>query len=326
MKYDIESVVDCVKALNNLAELLPKTNVKMGELETVANWSPAFEHTLSEFRKWFKVSTPVEKRQLSYLNVYVDNRGRVFNSNTDEEYEPFFYKGDMRVRINGDLKRVIDLVAVGFNIYSPEKDQYMKTFKNGDRRDLRPENITFVAKIKEDENIDKIRLVEDICRRIVQYNGNIDTVLTQYVNSYPKVSRGYIETILNKEVFADISDIFFQKIGDEIVAVDPSEINEETNGTTGFDVYGYLVATKDTKMTKTLLLDKIKSGNQLSEQEKIILCCSCSTKNNYKPEWFVDEVNKEYSYDIDIALMKKLLAPSAALQTIRDIYMEKEGK
>jgi len=216
-----------------------------------------------------------EWRKINDLNLMVSENGTIYSIEKHNVLEPYFIDGDLRVQIgddDNDIKRASVLVAKAFQIHSANRNgDYVIAFMDGDRRNLSVSNLYWVSSESRPTSSWSLLLIEDICRRIIEHNGDVDVILTRYKNSKPVVTRNAIIAIINKELHSNISDKFFTVVNNDIVPYG-AELNDcQNKPSSSFDVGGFFLTTNDRKTSAALLRDKIKAKQELSLVEKTII-------------------------------------------------------
>lgn len=152
--------------------------------------------------------------------LMVSNEGDVWDIKHNQLLEGKFLDCEMKVLIKKDVYvneepedshvRIAPIVCRAFGINSNTKNSSTATkviidYIDGDRRNLRPENLKWVKTISY-PNKSKI-LAEDVCRRLVEAKGDIDATMKRYSDS--TITRGYISNIRNKLIETALSSKFF---------------------------------------------------------------------------------------------------------------------
>lgn len=315
----IEAIKTCRLETEKFANVLRSyPTINRSDIESLAEFSPKVRIALTGLDEFFVNSRPVKTVLLRKEGIKVTNTGRFFYL-SGEEIHPVWYDGELRLKMkDGVIKRCSTLVAIGFEIKSKNRDTMMNiAYHDGDRRNITPENLYWTETYNQDY---KRLLVEDICRRIVQYKGDVDTILDQYVGSVPTVGRSYVQSIINKEIFKDVSDDFFDVDSDgNIVSL---MLDTATND--GADCYALLVGTKDTGLAEQLLTEKVKLHQKLSVAEMEIICISCLNGDNLDYDWtmVIQTIFAKYGLGLTEDQIKKVIynRNSASLKTVKEIY------
>lgn len=184
----------------------------------------------------------------------------------------YFIDGDMRV-LTGDnissAKRTAPMITKAFGITSGDRSgNYIIEFIDGDRRNLSITNLRWI-KTPNEKPTDMQYIIEDICRRLVDFNGSTDEVLKMYENSRPAVTRTMIQEIRNKKKHSLISDKFFMYQNGSFF---PREHMKGKKNDGGFKIGDYYITTGDIVMSIQLIKNKINSGdNTLTDEDTILI-------------------------------------------------------
>lgn len=264
-----------------LADINAAESIFIGNAEEVvippsATESPSSTNSTSfssTIKGWLDYNPDVEWKIVRSLSLMVSENGDIWDLTKHKILPKYFIDGDLRVILGDDpsqdARRAAPIVCRAFNIYSLDRDdeEYIIDYKNGDHRDLRVSNITWVK--KPDTPMSRHQnLIEDICRRIIDHDGNIKEILSYYENSRPAVTEEMITNIISKKDYSDISDRFFMtnasgKIYPRTVPTNPQAVE-------GLDVAQFITISGDTKLSAELIKDKIKNGQKLSILEQNI--------------------------------------------------------
>jgi len=246
-------------------------------------------------------------KKLYDINWMISEFGDVYDIENECFKQTAFIDGDMRVIVNeGDptsAKRVAPLVTRAFGITSGDRNgNYVIEHIDGDRRNLSCTNLRWIPTPK-DKPTDMQYLVEDICRRLVDCNGNTDEVLKMYENSRPVVTKNMIHEIRNKTKHSVVSDKFFVYQNGSFF---PREHMKKTENV-GLKIGDYFLVTGDIKMSLDLIKDKVKRGMQLMKDENEILIkdyqrshkkCYAEDIREYLIDKFEVELPLDYINDI----------------------------
>lgn len=249
-----------------------KGNVSLSDLETTPAATPVV--TKKNKEPWLSIAPDADWRLVNDMNFMVSSYGDIWDLNTNSHMPQYFQDGDMRISLGDDpfkdTRRVAPIVSKAFQIWSPDRNaDFIIGYKDGDRRNMRIDNIYWKKPTGEYVDTRKY-LVEDICRRIIEFNGDVDKIITKYESSRPSVSRASISQIMEKKVYTEISDLFFiYRDGKIYPREDSMAIDTSTN--TGMDVGQFFRVSGDRKITGELIRDKIKKGEALTLDEKVIV-------------------------------------------------------
>lgn len=321
---EVDVILNVISAVKDMAKTLQSSTISFEDLQSLGEISPMVSNTIEKFLT-IMGGSQVESRTIIIdggKSITVTSEGRVFaHSDLSGELIPFWKDGVMRVNLpDGSVKRVppIILQAFGHKATNPTglRDPNLRFFvnyRNGDRRDLRLENLYWET--GEDPVPANTYLIEDIARRIVEFNGDIDKVEKMYKDSQPRVSRSYIETLKKKQFKKELTDPFFKL--DEAGNVIPTKDTDlDKSGVPGLDIYDFLIHTLDRKMTIALLKDKIKAKQNLSQQElEIIVISTMSEIGAVSAAHYISDIKDTFGLGISEAKILSILkmdnSPSA---------------
>lgn len=151
--------------------------------------------------------------------LMVSSEGDIWDLKNDCLLQPKFLDCEVKVLVKKDCfdppelednwMRVAPIVCRAFGINSNTKAtpsaRVVIDYISGDRRDLRPTNLKWI-KLSSTPNKSKI-LCEDICRRLIDTDGDVDKALKFYCEK--TITKEYISNIRNKMVEIAMSDRFF---------------------------------------------------------------------------------------------------------------------
>lgn len=304
---EVKKLIKGVQACEKFAKQLELHNVTIKELETLGEIAPSVLENIQFLRDWvtgrlvlttteevlvetdtsteetpstapvetccaepwLEIDPNAEWRRLYSTDLMVSDKGTFYDIKKNTLIKPMFIDGELRVVVDDTdqgIKRAAVLVTRAFGLHSIDRNgEYIIGFKDGDRRNLSINNLQWVQEPVRNETL---CLVEDICRRIVEFNGDVNKVLGEYEGSKPKVTEKFVKAVINKEIHANISNGFFVMMDGKIY---PREKQRDEQNSSGMDTAGFLVMSGDKKMTKSLLKDKIDRGHDLSLTEKTVI-------------------------------------------------------
>ena len=254
------------------------------ETEKSAPTSTPPTEGISSYKKWIDIDPDAEWKKISNLNVMASSSGLIYDLYSDRLLSQYFIDGDMRVVLGDDItrdaRRAAPIICRAFGIYSGNRDKQMIIdFRNGDRRDLRVQNLLWIEAPDDRPSVFEY-LMEDICRRAIEYNGDIEKILPLYENSHPVVTKFMLDDIISKRTHTDISDRFFMlSSSGEILPRTHVGSDDSPNG---LDVSQFILMSGDKKLSEKLLNDKIKEGQNLSILEKTV--CVFMTLDSMGPK------------------------------------------
>lgn len=340
---EVKKLINGVQACEKFVKQLELHAVTIEELETLGEIAPSVSENIQFLRDWVNnntistmtteelATTPTtescaepwididpgaEWRHLFNTDVMVSNTGKFFSITNRTVLKPAFIDGELRVVVDDTdqgTKRAAVLVTRAFGLHSMDRNNgdYIIAFKDGDRRNIALNNLHWVQEPPRNETL---CLIEDICRRIVEFNGDVDKVLGEYEGSRPKVTEGFVKAIINKEIHSNVSNAFFIMMGGKLYP----RTNQSEEQNYGMDTAGFLVLSGDKKMTKSLIRDKIERGHDLSITEKTVIVFMAmesiggkkvpdvptiarTIKNEFKIDMafdFIEPIRNDYSSEI----------------------------
>lgn len=338
----IEKIIRLHNTMESLAEMLTTSNIKFDEIEALGEISPNVENSISLIINWFNdrpityaikqtkeeessssdddffldpdmpymaFDPKAEWCKVNDINVWVSSSGLIYSTDNDELLKPVFMNGDYMVYIDklNQWKRAGVICARAFRILSPNKNDsnYCLEYKDGDRKNIKPDNLVWKHKSTMITTTSQYRFIEDICRRIVEFNGDVNAIVKDYKGSEPTVSKVVVKRIITKELHPNVSDLFFVHDNGNVI---PRE-KQNADGANGLDVSGFLTMSGDLITTSSLLKGKIELGHKLSIDEEMILVyiamSNVGSSNTKKISKYIkDEFGYQLANDM-IDLMKK---------------------
>lgn len=248
----------------------------------------------------------------------ISEEGDIFDLQTNEFITPFWYDGDMRIKVPADhfelknvelfqTQRIAPMMCRAFGIKSSLKEPMSFNFKDGDRRHVVPGNLEWVSRTNKRNT--REALVIDICQRLVEANGDVSKTILRYAQDRA-VSEEAITQIRNKLTDIEISDKYFfiDKKGEFHPGIYVTKNAEE------LDIEDYYNKTHDKVLTRQMIIDKISKKEKLTDWESIYLVTEKITeiksrntgkkkKLKITAEDIVDELRDEFkvSFKTDLA-------------------------
>ena len=224
---------------------------------------------------WLKHDKDVEwKRNEEYPFMCSEN-GKFFNLMTNKIEVPYWLAGEMFINVNipGEemqiSKRCGIMLATVFSIkrpYAGKTDNWVIDFKNGDRRDLRIDNLTYIQ--KKSKPSDLVLLLNDICQRCIDNNFDVKKVSKIYEGvKDTNVNQKFVTDIINKQQRSDISDKYWKLVNNKPVVNTP-----KLPAGNFLDIAGIFERSKDVVSCIPLFIQKIDGNYDLSMREKELLC------------------------------------------------------
>lgn len=203
-------------------------------------------------------------------NWMVSEYGDIYDIDKHELKALYFIDGDMRVLENEEdifsAKRAAPIVTKCFGIKSGDRDgRYIVEFIDGDRRNLSITNLRWIPE-PSSRPTDMEYIIDDICRRLVDFNGDVTKTLEMYKNSSPVVSKTMIQDIKQKKTSQNISDRYFTFLNGSFFAR-PHVKKDPTK----FSISEFFVQTGDLKLTKDMIQSNINNDVVLQDEEVAIL-------------------------------------------------------
>ena len=297
---EIQEIVKIVKSVNEFAETIRMNDITFNDIKTLSTIDKTTAETIKEFVKWFSHkqttnTTDTEQPWLEYDenaewvpdtidNLVVSSSGLFWSLHDNSIVTPRFVCGDLRIDLpTGETKRAAVIVAKTFRLWSHDRNSTdcVMWYKDGDHRNIHINNLVWKKRSECLVNTSAWKLlIEDICRRIIEHDCDIDKILSRYNGSDPKVDKILIKRIMTKEKYSEISDKFFVISGttiiprEDIITKD-SDTSEISHTTIGYDIGSFLITTGDKVIAKQLLIDKVKDNRgNISEDEKAIMVFS----------------------------------------------------
>lgn len=359
MKEEIKKIFDIVNAVNVFAQSIETDKVSAEELQIISQLNPKIGENLDVLSKWVSnkpiqltsvviTETPsnelydsdksepwvdidpaAEWRFDNINNIFVSSSGKFYDNDTQSEMIPRFVNGELRIDLSDEnVKRAAVIVAKTFKLWSGDNKGVIG-YIDGDHRNINISNLFWRNRDDSRSTSTYRMLIEDICRRIVEYKCDMNKIMLAYENSTPSVSKELVVSIIKKERESNISDRFFIRDGNEIVPVkdlitDPSETVDTSFASAGYDIGQFLITIGDTVIAENLLRDKIKDGRELSEYEKEILVFSAVKKigSVRMPSTIViNKMIKEmYGCTMTISVIDELKTKVDSISDIYEIY------
>lgn len=317
---DISEMILIVKEstsrIANLANEIRENPTTIDELKPITVISPPLKDALEHWEKFFETEAPpLECKVMSRIGVKINEKYEVFDLITSKRLTVAWRDGEMRVNKpagSSEWHRVSVLMAAFYGIKKSNSD-YVIGYKNGDRRDMSSTNLEWIP------NPGKLNytnlLVEDICRRIIEYDGDVNTILSKYKNSSPKVTEEYIRTILNKEAGRSISDRFFKLVNGRVEKVESVNDSSTSNG---MDIYQVFMMTHgDMSLVDEIFKTKCDGNFIISQTEFEMLYAIVDDDNPHDPQWYVDKIKGRYGKTIPVDVIKSINKESKIIEEIK---------
>lgn len=268
---------------------------------------------LSPFENpWLAVDPDATWLMDARLNIMVSSSGLLWDLSKNKLFDRYFIDGDLRIQLTpedpNDFRRVAPIIARVFRKNSNHQEDCVIEYINGDRRDCSINNIKWTPKT----TIPDMRqlLIEDVCRRIIEFNGDISEIMPLYKYSKPSICEETIAAIITKTRFSEISDTFFEWNGVDIIPVpqpDPNSLN----------VGEFFVMSKDRALSVGLIKDKIAKDEPLTIMEKeILVFIAAENTVNPTPANIAETIDVMFNYNISDTYVEQTLSSSSVIANI----------
>lgn len=224
---------------------------------------------------WLKHDKDAEWKRNEEYPFMCSDSGKFFNLMTNKIEVPYWLAGELFINVNipGEeipiSKRCGIMLATVFSIkrpYSGKTDNWVIDFKNGDRRDLRIDNLTYIQ--KKSKPSDLVLLLNDICQRCIDNNFDVKKVSKIYEGvKDTNVNQKFVTDIINKHQRSDISDKYWKLVNNKPVVNTP-----KLPAGNFLDIAGIFERSKDVVSCIPLFIQKIDGNYDLSMREKELLC------------------------------------------------------
>lgn len=362
MKNEIKKILEIVNAVNSFAESIGENNVTVEDLRVISQLNPKIKENIITLTNWVSNNQSVEPTPVVITeqhsdevyatddddepwieidpesewsmdkpdNLMVSANGKFYDLTTEREIIPRFVDGELRIDMpGGNIKRAGVIVAKTFKLWSNDNNNSLIDYIDSDRRHISISNL-YWKKRSDHTPVSAWRLlIEDICRRIIEFKCDLNKIMLAYKDASPSVSKELITSIIKKERESNISDRFFVLSGNEIIPVkdlitDSSETVDTSFASAGYDIGLFLITTGDTVIAETLLKDKIKSNANLSAYEKEILVFSAIKKiggNRMPSTMVINKMIKEmYGVTMTISVIDELKTKTDSISNIYEVY------
>lgn len=200
--------------------------------------------------------------------------GKFFNLMTNKLEVPYWLSGELFINVNIPTqtavisKRCGIMLATVFAIkrpYAGKTDNWVIDFKNGDRRDLRIDNLTYIQ--KKNKPTDLTLLLHDICQRCVEHNFDTKKIAKIYEDVKEDINVKFIQELISKKQRTDISDKYWHLENQKPVVNTP-----KLPAGNFLDIAGIFERSRDVVGCIPLFLNKIDGNYDLTAREKELLC------------------------------------------------------
>ena len=363
MKDEIKKILEIVNAVNAFTESIETNNVSIEDLRVISQLNPKIKENIITLTNWVSNNQSVEPTSVVITeqhsdevyatddddkpwieidpiaewrfdkidNLMVSSSGKFYDVESDKELVPRFVNGELRIDLSDSrVKRAAVIVAKTFKVWSVDNNGVIE-YTDGDHRNIDVSNLFWRKKDDSRPTSSYVMLIEDICRRIIEYKCDMNKIMLAYKDATPSVSKELITSIIKKERNTNISDRFFILDGDEIVPVkdlittsDEASLVDTSFAAVGYDVGQFLITIGDTVIAESLLKDKIKSNCDLSEYEKEILVFSSIKKigSSRMPSTIVINkmIKETYGVTMPINVIDDIKIRTDSISNIYEVY------
>lgn len=199
------------------------------------------------------------------------------------------------------------LFGVSPTVMPKKNEKVVIDYIDGDRRNLRPENLKWVSQKKP---LDKAKiLADDVCRRLVENNGDVEKTLECYCES--TITSKYISNIRFKLIETTLSDKYFKvdKSGNFTPVVSNDKTKKEQSKKS---VSPKKEMPQITSVPDDILASHIRSGKLTIAEKNLMLIKAINTLKDEKvknitPEAVVDLVRDHYKISLPTDMAQNLL-------------------
>jgi hypothetical protein len=335
--------IEKIKPLFNVSTVIDPEEIEVDDDEAEDGDTSPSEAAIpkSEIKStkgWLDYKPDLEWRQDhgSFSNRFkkglmVSEEGDVWDILHDKLLEKKFLDCEVKVVIGKDCYehpevadktiRVAPIVCRLWNINSNTKgttsaSRVVIDYIDGDRRNLKPSNLKWVVQ-KAYPDRTKL-LAEDVCRRLLDFNGDVEKTLEQYVGD-PSITSAYVSNIRFKLIQTSLSDKFFKvdKTGG-FYPIDQSVSNKKTKTTTQNKTSEKTEVKKAdpeiTVVSDDILDDHIRAKKLSDGEKNFILLKVINTlkeeKGKITPEIVVDIVRDQYNVMLPTSMAATMIGGS----------------
>lgn len=271
MNNNIKNFADLILIIGKVSDAITASNITIDDMEELSLISEQLQAALQKTKPYFcdangfesvkpwEATFPEDEWVKNDIWM-VSNNGHIWDTIQNEPAKLVWNKDGLKIKTGFGMKRVSALVANSFGLKKTADEIF--GYKNGDMRDNRIDNLYPKTKQKTDLEFNTL-LIEDICRRIIEHNGHIPTILTKY-EGINFITENYIRNIINKKTFVEISCKFFTTVGGVITPL--TEYTMISNE--GLDCFHVYQTSNDKEMYVALLKDKLKKSNKINTREQ----------------------------------------------------------
>lgn len=302
---DFKRLSNAVNAIIHISDMIRNTGVTSNDIRQLGrinddisdniDWLSDFIHGVNKTEIPTKTKNlicdpePEEKSEIigkEFVDIYsypgygIDELGNVYDPEMNILPHIFTY-GEVRVKLGDnldtDVRRLCVLMSQAFKLGTGDPSNgYICRTKSGDARDLRKANIIWVPGELSMSVKDKI--YDDISRRVIDFDGDVDKIMSCYPLSEefdtPNITEEDVTSIINKNKGYIISNSIFTVDRSGVILPTPEVIEDMSDKPEGFDVFSFLLNSRDIDKAIHLVKEKITQGRKLSYFEREIVVLS----------------------------------------------------
>ena len=272
-------------------------------------------------QKWLKQDSNAEWKRSEQFPVMVSNSGLFFDLIENKPIIPYWHAGEMFLDVYVDeerlQKRCGAMIAGVFHLKKPPVvagDPHVIDFKDGDRRNLKLDNLCFTKKSAKPSNTEL--LINDVCRRCIEYKFSVAKVVSMYTgDDEVEITLDFVKDLINKKQRADISDIYWKLDSHKKPVVKEPKLPAASF----VNIADVFLQGEKAENCETLFDAKISGNYDLSDQEKELLCDIAKQAlpaDNLKFSNIAVYIINNYNWEITADEVKRLMTHPTQLTKI----------
>lgn len=225
-------------------------------------------------QKWLNQDKNAEWRRNEQFPIMVSDSGLFFDLIENKPIIPYWHAGEMfmDIVVNDERlqKRCGVMIATVFQLKRPpviQNDTNVIDFKDGDRRNLRLDNLCYSRKSLKPSNT--TLLLNDVCQRCIEYKFSAAKVTSLYDGDDEiEITVDFVKDLIAKKQRTDISDNYWKLDSHK----KPVPVTPKLPSTSFVDVAAVFIQGDSIENCEILLDSKIAGNYALSDAEKELLC------------------------------------------------------
>lgn len=225
-------------------------------------------------QKWLKQDKTAEWRRNEQYPIMVSDSGLFFDLIENKPIIPYWHAGEMfmDIVVNDERlqKRCGVMLATVFQLKRPpvlQNDTNVIDFKDGDRRNLKLDNLCYSRKSLKPSNV--TLLLNDVCQRCIEYKFSAAKVASLYDGDDEiEITADFVKDLIAKKQRTDISDNYWKLDSHK----KPVLVTPKLPSTSFVDVATVFIQGDTIENCEILLDTKIAGNYALSDPEKELLC------------------------------------------------------